>query len=112
MTAQLLMWDKPDRLMSVADWQNLSADGAPPGVYVPNMSQEDRERWKARLVRPREGEPRVEIRKTVGHVQMVLIVTAAVVRQSMNGTIELSHTLVREMHDVIAEALEAIDAIG
>lgn len=59
----VLMWDKPKKAMSSADWSSLSADGAPPGVYVPNMSDEDRHRWKAKLVGQATGFPQVEIRK-------------------------------------------------
>lgn len=39
----LLMWEKPERVMSKEAWKGISADSAPPGVYIPNMSNEDRE---------------------------------------------------------------------
>lgn len=58
----VLMWDKPAKIMTeeerAAAYQ---ADGAPPGVYVPNMSDEDRRRWKAKKIGG--DHPRVEIRK-------------------------------------------------
>jgi len=58
----ILMWDKPKRKMSVKEWKNISADGAPAGVYTPNMSKEDMFKWKAKLIGGKV--PRVEIRKT------------------------------------------------
>lgn len=49
------------------------ADGAVPGVYVPNMSANDMDRWKAKHIKGKD--ERVEIRKTVDyHTQMVVTV--------------------------------------
>jgi hypothetical protein len=70
----VLDWNKPERAMPVEQWQAISADGAPPGVWTPNMSDQDRERWKAKLVGVRKGEPQVEIRKSTPGGQMVIIV--------------------------------------
>lgn len=59
----VLMWDKPKRVMSKEDWAENQADGAPPGTYVPNMSEKDRMRWKAKLVGQKTGFPQVELRR-------------------------------------------------
>lgn len=68
MSDSLLMWDKPERKMSKEEWSSIGASDAPPGVYTSNMSDEDRFRWKAKLVGTRSGDLRVEIRKTTeGH---------------------------------------------
>ena len=37
----MITWDKPNKVMSKEQHQSISADGAPPGVYQPNMSKED-----------------------------------------------------------------------
>ena len=37
----VLDWDKPGRVVSIEEWKGISADSAPPGVYTPNMSDED-----------------------------------------------------------------------
>lgn len=58
-----LMWDKPDRVQSVEEWKSWQADSAPPGTYVPNMSDADRARWKAKKVGFKAGHPQIEIRK-------------------------------------------------
>lgn len=72
----ILKWDKPEQVMSKESWQGISADGAPPGVYCPNMSDEDQQAWKAKLVGKRSGIKQVEIRKTTSnHTQMLLIVS-------------------------------------
>jgi len=48
--------------MSTKEWLSISADGAPPGVYTPNMSKQDMLKWKAKLIKG--SDPRIEIRKT------------------------------------------------
>jgi hypothetical protein len=59
----ILMWDKPTPVMTKEQRDSISADGAPPGCYVPNMSPTDRMRWKAKLVGTTKGFPQVEIRR-------------------------------------------------
>ena len=59
----ILFWDKPKPIMSKEERMDISADSAPPGVYVSNMSDEDRRKWKAKLVGHKSGHPQVEIRK-------------------------------------------------
>jgi hypothetical protein len=68
----ILSWDKPEKIMSKEAWQSISADGAPPGVYSPNMSHEDMKKWKAKFIGGKS--PRVEIRKTTDNGTQVLIV--------------------------------------
>lgn len=46
----VLGWDKPAKVLTTEEWKSISADSAPPGVYVPNMSVDDMERWKAKMV--------------------------------------------------------------
>lgn len=59
---KVLHWDKIPQEMSKEDWMKISADGAPPGVYRPNMSHDDMLKWKAKFI---TGEDRrIEIRKT------------------------------------------------
>lgn len=59
---KILTWEKIPKTMSSEDWKKISADGAPPGVYRPNMSEKDMLKWKAKLILG--DDPRVEIRKT------------------------------------------------
>ena len=59
----LIKWDKPKKVISTKEWKEISADSAPPGVYQPNMSEEDRTAWKGKIVGHKIGRPQVEIRK-------------------------------------------------
>jgi hypothetical protein len=58
----VLDWNKPEKIMSTEEWKSISADGAPLGVYTPNMSKEDMLKWKAKYISGKD--ERVEIRKT------------------------------------------------
>ncbi len=73
----VLTFAKPKRAQSVEAWKSISADGAPPGVYTPNMSEKDQERWRAKLVGTKSGELRIEIRSSKSGSQMVIIVAGA-----------------------------------
>lgn len=71
----MLTWDKPEKKMSVEDWKGISADSTPPGVYTPNMSDEDAKKWRAKLTGQRSGCPQVEIRSSKGGSQLLCIVS-------------------------------------
>lgn len=59
----VLSWDKPERAVSTEEWASWQADSAPPGTYVPNMSDADVRKWKAKRVGFKAGHPQIEIRK-------------------------------------------------
>jgi hypothetical protein len=128
--AKVLMWEKPEKIMSIEKWKNISADNAPPGVYVPNMSKEDMLKWKAKLISGKRGAvPRVEIRKTFTksnnepypngknvYCQALIIVSFdnidgfknCNVLMSMNGKCGMSFKEVVELNEAIAEAREVL----
>lgn len=58
----VLSFAKPKKTQSVEDWKNISADGAPPGVYISNMSEEDKKKWKAKVVGSQSLNFQIEIR--------------------------------------------------
>jgi len=106
----LLDWSKPKKARTTEEHNTtFVADGAPPGTYVPNMSDEDKRKWKAKRVGGKD--PRVEIRKTATgrargsekqgpYAQVKLVVRPdKSVRFSANGKAEL---------DVI-ELIQALD---
>jgi hypothetical protein len=97
-----LSWDKPAKAMPHEEWEAISADSAPPGVYTPNMSKEDMLKWKAKKVGQR-----VEIRKTAG-AQILIRVTLEDVTISMNGTAKLSLREALDMSLAIAEATQVL----
>lgn len=125
----VLSWGTPVRKMTTQAWQEISADGAPPGVYTPNMSDADMRAWKAKMAGQRTpGELRAEIRKTVSsegtdgacaenrwardkgrragaHAQVLLLVYAdGEVRMSGNGTMAFSQAAWAELERAVAEA--------
>jgi hypothetical protein len=67
----ILEFIKPTKAVDIAEWKKISADGAPPGVYTPNMSDADRRRYKANIV---GGEcPRVEVRVSLGSEVLIKV---------------------------------------
>jgi hypothetical protein len=80
----LLSFEIPKKVRSTEEHNRInSSDSGIDGTYVPNMSEEDRRKWKARHVKG-ENE-RVEIRKGIGGVQLVIIVYK---EKFKNGQIE------------------------
>lgn len=60
--------------MPVEKWKSISADGAPPGVFTSNMSDDDKLRWKARLVGSKSGDHEIEIRSQKPMANLVAVV--------------------------------------
>lgn len=70
----VLMWDKPKKVKSKQEWaEGYGFEDGPTGGYMPNMSDEDNARWKAKITGTKLGFPQVEIRKAAGS-QMTIIV--------------------------------------
>ena len=107
-TVTVLSWDKPAKVMTQEEWRSISADGAPPGVYVPNMSAGDATKWRAKLIGRHGDHPRVEIRKTAGGTQILIVVCADEIAMSMNGTAKLGIADYGDMHRAVAEAQAVI----
>ena len=101
-----LFWGTPRRAMSREEWGNISADGAPGGVYTPNMSESDRRLWKAKRIGG--ADRRVEIRKSLGGTQMLIVVrppgTEPLVRLSLNAAGEFTAEDWRGLFEAVAEA--------
>lgn len=121
----VLRRDKPPKIMSTEKWQQISADSAPPGVYMPNMSDADAATWRAKLIGGRDR--RVEIRITVigperaapprswarslvNHAQVLIIVEEDTVRMSANATMDFRNQVWDELVQAIAEARQALAA--
>jgi hypothetical protein len=127
---QLLMWDKPKRAMDVADWkEHAGFDGGPAGGYVPNMSDADARKWRAKLVGKTTSSPQVEIRRTMGN-QLLLIVNlgggyaykhftregtkarGVNVHLSTNGPLQMSFDELAELNQVVQEAREYLENLS
>jgi hypothetical protein len=74
-SAPILCWDKPAKRVTTAEWkEEYGFDGGPVGGFMPNMSEEDEAKWKAKLTGTKLGFPQVEIRKTLHGAQLLVIV--------------------------------------
>ena len=84
----LLWWEKP---APIAERELNSSDSGIIGTYAPNMSLEDRLRWKAKRVRG--SDPRIEIRKgTTAGSLLLMVVRPNTVTLSMNNKVVLTDT--------------------
>ena len=107
----ILDFNKPKKVMSTEEWKSISADGAPPGVYVSNMSTTDMEKWKAKHIKGND--PRIEIRKTMSS-QVLIVVRISTgdnvsdVKMSCNGPIYMSFEQAQELQQAIQEAKEIL----
>jgi hypothetical protein len=98
----ILRWDKPKKKMSRQQWESISADSAPPGVYTPNMSDEDAATWRAKKFGGLNS--RVEIRVLKGSQVLIIVRPDGSVRISMNGPAELSETDWADFKSAVQEA--------
>lgn len=111
----VINWDKPKKLRSTEQHNEMYSNetGA---VYVPNMSKEDQEIWKGKLINGGKDTARVELRKTFRGInncysQVLLIVTNEDVTMSMNGKTAMSIRDWCEMHTVVNEAIYKIHGV-
>lgn len=124
----ILSWDKPKRARTPKEHaETFGAEDAPPGVYVPNMSDEDAEKWKAKVTGQKRGILQVEIRKRIRSTQLTLIVcskggyvhkwhgetdrhpTEGInIHLSINGPLQMTFHEMDEMQDAVAEARLAL----
>lgn len=130
----ILVWDKPKKARSSEKHAEMFvADGAPPGTYVPNMSKNDMDKWKAKLVGKTKNVPQVEIRKTCRGSQMLIIINLGTgynygyyksesdqwgrdtkginIHISMNGPCQMTFSEMDEMKQAIDEATEYLKAL-
>ena len=123
-TDGVLFWGTPKKARPQAEHNQTSFNDGPPGAYIPNMSDENRQRWKAKKIGGKH--PRVEIRKTVMQgVQMLIIVSESGqgfprnsekpernkgvnVSISMNGPAKMDFRDFYKMHLAVEEARAAL----
>jgi hypothetical protein len=68
----ILSFEKPKQVMTQEKRvEKYSSDCGIPGTYVPNMSDEDMNKWKAKHINGKD--ERVEIKKNFGGTQVVIV---------------------------------------
>ena len=103
----ILSFEKPKKILSTEEHnERYSSDTNIAGTYVPNMSQEDRLKWKAKKIGGPT--PRVEIRKTVMSAQVLLIVYKTGLRMSANGRMIFDNKVWEELQTAVKEARELL----
>lgn len=69
----ILSFEKPKKVKSTKEHNEMySSSVEAAGSYVPNMSEEDMKKWKAKHIIG--DDERIEIRKTLGGVQVLIVV--------------------------------------
>lgn len=108
----ILSWDKPEKVHDYV------------GKYGSNMSDEDMEKWKAKIVN-RNKNPRIEIRKIMNGTNVKLMITtgAKITRRpydssegfnihlALNGTCKMTFRDYEEMLEAIEEARALMEQV-
>lgn len=99
-----LSWEKPKKLRPFSEHaQEYQSDTGIPGTYVPNMSLEEKSRWKAKYVGG--DDPRVEVRVTIRGIQVVMVIrSSSDVELSMNGKLKGDYLVFSDFKAAIEEA--------
>ena len=111
----MINWDKPKQVRTTKEHnETFVADSAPPGVYVPNMSEADKQAWKGKHINKGKDNERVEVRKTFSsrdnYAQMLMVVTKGEgVTISANGKMDMTFEELKEFNEAMTEALEIIN---
>ncbi len=71
----ILVWDQPKKKLTPAEHkESYGFEDGPTGGYLPNMSDADAKKWKAKLSGHKKGFPQVEIRKSFKNALLLVIV--------------------------------------
>ena len=123
---KLLCFDKPKKVRSTEEHNEIyMSDSGIAGTYVPNMSEEDKNKWKAKHIKG--DDERIEIRKTMNGVQLLIVVYKKErpvkwnannrdewhkrhqnVQMSMNGKLDMTWDDFWDINEVVKEAFEIL----
>lgn len=121
----LINFNKPAKVRTTAEHnKRFMSDSGVDGTYVPNMSDEAMKTWRGKHIKGEH--ERVEVRKTLGGVQLVVVVYKDIkfthwsvsqsewyknhnnVRLSMNGKLDITFAEYDELVEVVKEAKEIL----
>lgn len=123
---KLLCFDKPKKVRSTEEHnKTYMSDSGIAGTYVPNMSEEDKNKWKAKHIKG--DDERIEIRKTMNGVQILIVVYKKErpvkwnannhdewykrhqnVQMSMNGKLDMTWDEFWDINEAVKEAFEIL----
>jgi hypothetical protein len=134
----VLMWDAPKKARTPAQQRDhYSFEDGPIGGYDPNMSDDDKLRWKAKITGQKRGTLQVEIRKSMGGTQVTIIVCLrggytyktygpmppnshwprsaftddVHIHMATNGPLQMTFDDFAELHQAVAEAKAKLEQI-
>lgn len=88
---KILSFDKPKKVRSTQNHNDMfQSDSGVAGTYVQNMSKEDKLKWKAKHIKG--SDERVEIRKTFGGTQLLIVV------YKNRNEVPYNHSNMKEWH--------------
>jgi hypothetical protein len=122
----ILMWGAPKKLRTPQqNAEHYGFEDGPTGGYVPNMSENDALRWKAKMTGQKRGVKQIELRKSFRSAQVTIIVTldggytykyygskdyphlsteGIQIHMATNGPIQMSFDEMAEMNGAVQEA--------
>jgi hypothetical protein len=117
MSLMILDFAKPKKIRATKEHNQMySSDSGVDGTYVPNMSPEAMEKWKAKQIGGID--PRIEIHKSVSgrpagnmyaiSAQMLMIVRAGSVVISSNGRLIFDTQMWEQLQQAVAEAQQLL----
>ena len=113
MRSSIVNWDKPTKIRSTEEHNKMySSDCEADGTYVPNMSKEDQDSWKGKIINRGKTTARAELRKTFSdewqgiyhYAQVLIILDRKGMKISTNGSMVMSHSELALMNCAIDEA--------
>lgn len=120
----MLNFDTPKKVRSTKKHNDMfQSDSGIAGTYVPNMSKEDINLWKAKHIKG--SDERIEIRKTIKGTQLLIVVYKKAhktisdnlydkrndhndIHISMNGKLDMTYDEYYDMNEAIREATEIL----
>lgn len=103
---KVLYWDEVKKARQTEEHNEYQADGAPPGTYRNNMSEEDEMRWRAKKIGGKD--PRVEVRTSLPGANLVIVVRPDEMKISANGPMYFNHVKWEQFIKAIQEAKVAL----
>lgn len=83
----ILSFEKPKKIRTTEKHnETYSSDCGVPGTFVPNMSNDDNIKWKAKYIK--SNDERVEIRKSFDGTQVVIVVYKNIIKNDWKNRIE------------------------
>jgi len=93
----LLFFGKTEKIRSTEEHNKMySSSAEASGTYEPNMSERDKLRWKAKHIKGKD--ERIEIRKTMHGISLVIVVSKNLKNETINPGTKLEFNSIAKRH--------------